>query len=309
MSQIYITGHRSPDLDSVAAAIGYAYLKNEIDPANEYVAAAAGALNKETQYVLEKTPSVHKPEIVENVDGKSIILIDHNEPGQSPEAVDKAKIIEIIDHHKIDFSYHEPIKVLIEPIGSSSSIVYKLFTQHNVTVPKELAAVMLGAVLVDTVITKSPTCTDEDREIITELAEIAGIADWEKYGMDIFKVRSDLSELTDDEIVTADYKDFSIGDKKFGIGQVETADMAVFTERKAGLLEALRKKKEEGGYHSVILFISDIINEASLFLVASDEADKVAAAFGQSIADDAFMAKVMSRKKEVAPKLMEEFAQ
>lgn len=307
MSTIYITGHRSPDLDSVAAAIAYAYLKTQIDPANEYVAAAAGELNKETAYLLEKNPAVQKPEIVENVDGKEVILIDHNEPGQSPESVDKAKILEVIDHHKLDFSYHEPIRILIEPIGSSSSIVFKLFRQHNVAVPKELAAVMLGAILVDTVITKSPTCTKEDRDIIVELAEIAGIENWEEYGMEIFKVRSDLGDLSDEAIVTADYKDFDMGGAKFGIGQVETADMSVFMNRKAGLLDALRKKKEEGGYHSVILFISDIINEESLFLVASDEAEKVAQAFGQSIAEDTFTAKVMSRKKEVVPGLMKEF--
>lgn len=309
MSTIYITGHRNPDLDSVAAAIAYAYLKAQIDPANAYIPAAAGPLNKETAYLLDKNPVIPKPEILENVDGKTVILIDHNEPGQSPESVDKAKILEIIDHHKLDFSYHEPIRILIEPIGSSSSIVYKLFKQHAIAVPKELAAVMLGAVLVDTVITKSPTCTAEDTAIIAELAEISGIANWEEYGMEIFKVRSDLNDLSDDAIVTADFKDFEVYGRKFGVGQVETADMSVFEARKAGLLSALEKKKTEGSYHSVALFISDIINEDSLFLVASDEPEKIAGAFGQTIANGEFTAKVMSRKKEVLPKLMEEFKQ
>lgn len=306
METIYVTGHKIPDLDSVAAAIAYANLKQKTDPKRTYVPASAGELNAETKYVLDRF-GIEAPEIITSIAGKPVILVDHNEKGQAIDDLEGASILEIIDHHKMDFSYGDPIRIIIEPIGSTCSVIAKMYKADDIAIPKDLAGIMLGAVLTDTVITKSPTTTQDDLHIIEELAETAGVNDWREFGMEIFEVRSSVSSLSDKEIVTADYKDFDINGRKFGIGQVETVDFSQFSDRLPGLLKALEEKRTEGAYHSVLLFISDIIKEESLFLVSSEEAEAVAGAFGKSLENNRFTAKVLSRKKEVVPSLLKVF--
>lgn len=307
METIYITGHKVPDLDSVAAAVSYAHLKQQTDPGREYIPVAAGEFNAETSYVFDKF-GVKKPDVLTSLSGKLVILVDHNEKGQATDDLEGASILEIIDHHKMDFSYGDPIRVIIEPIGSTCSVIAKMYKADGIDIPQDLAGIMLGAVLTDTVITKSPTTTEDDLNVIEELARTAEIDDWRKFGMEIFKVRSSVSSLSDKDIVTADYKDFDINGRKFGIGQVETVDISQFDDRLSGLIKALEEKRAEGDYHSVLLFISDIIKEESLFLVSSEEPDKVAIAFGKEIKDGIFTAKVLSRKKEVVPSLLKTFS-
>lgn len=308
MENIYITGHKNPDLDSVAGALAYTYLKTETDRENKYIASVVGDLNAETKHVLDKY-GFDSPELLETVAGKKVILVDHNEREQSIDDIDQAEILEIIDHHKMNFSYDEPIRIVIEPLGSSCTVIAKMFKADEVEIPENLAGIMLGAVLTDTVITKSPTTTDEDRHIIEELSKTAGVESWQDFGMEIFKVRSSVSSLSDEEIITSDYKDFDIGGMKFGIGQVETVDVSEFKDRKESMLEALERKKTDENYHSVILFISDILKEESHFLVASKEPDKIADAFGKKIEDKTFSANVLSRKKEVVPAISKKFAE
>jgi len=304
MKTICVAGHKSPDLDSIVGTIAYAHLKRAIDSENTYVPVRAGELNTETKYVLEKQ-NIETPELLTSVAGKTIILVDHNEEYQAIDGLKEAKILEVIDHHKLNFSYSDPIRIVIEPIGSSSNVIAKMFKADNVEIPKNLAAAMLAATMVDTVITKSPTTTAEDLPIIEELSRIAGIKDWKAYGMEIFKVRSSVSHLKDVDIITSDYKDFDIKGKKFGIGQVETVDISEFDDRIENLLKALQHKKGLGHYHTVILFISDIIREESHFLVASDAPDLVAAAFDKTLNENnTFTAPVLSRKKQVVPALM-----
>lgn len=307
MKTIYITGHTKPDLDSVAGAIAYAFLKQRTESDETYVPAAVGELNAETKYILGKY-NMPKPELLTSVAGKSIILVDHNEREQALPDISEATILEVIDHHKMNFSYSDPIRIIIEPLGSSCSVIAKMFKADDIPIPPDLAGVMLGAILTDTVITKSPTTTEEDKRIIGELAALAGVEDWKAYGMEIFKVRSSVSDLKDEEVITADFKDFDIGGKKFGIGQVETVDVAEFDDRIQDLLAALEEKRKKESYHSVILFISDILKEESNFLVSSEEPEKVAGAFGKELAGGTFAAKILSRKKEVVPALMKAFS-
>jgi len=305
--KIYIIGHKSPDLDSVAGAICYAELKNKLENTDKYVSAMAGEVNEETAYVLNKTGFV-KPEILNNISGKNIILIDHNELIQAADGMAEANIIEVLDHHKVDFKYGNPIAFKVLPWGASCTIVAHGFLSSNVAVSKELATLMLSAILVDTVITKSPTCTDFDKAVIEKLSQIAQIANWKEFGMEIFKVRSNVSKLSDDEIIKSDFKDFNLAAGKFGIGQVETVDLKDFANREETLLAQLEKMRVEGVYHSVILFLTDIINEGSLFLVSSSDEDKVAEALGAKLENSrVYIPGILSRKKQVAPKFNEVF--
>lgn len=306
METIYVAGHKSPDLDSVIGTIAYAYLRNKKGNGNNYVPVVAGELNAETKYILSRF-ELATPEQMKSVAGKKVVLVDHNEAYQAIDGLDEAQILEVIDHHRMNFSYSEPIRIVIEPIGSSSNVIAKIFKADDIAIPANLAGAMLGATLTDTVITKSPTTTAEDITIIQYLADVAGILNWKEYGMEIFKVRSSVSELKDEQIVLADYKDFDIGGKKFGIGQVETVDISEFDSRKEGLLKALKDIQSSGDYHSVILFLTDILEETSHFLMASEEPDRIAEAFGQINDTNSFTAPVLSRKKQVIPSLMEQF--
>ena len=306
MNTIYVAGHKSPDLDSVIGSISYAYLKSQIDNENTYQPVVIGELNNETKYILDKF-DLTAPVEMDNLSDEKVILVDHNESYQAIDGLDQAEILEIIDHHKMSFDYHTPIKIIVEPIGSSCSVIYKQFQAENVAIPKNLAGGMLAAILTDTVITKSPTTTDYDEKIIPVLAAIADIKDWRDYGMEIFRVRSSVSDKTAPEIITSDYKDFKISGHKFGIGQVETVDVSEFSDRRDELMEALQKQKNAGDYHSVILFITDIMNEESHFYVASEDADMVAKSFDQENNDGYFIAPVLSRKKQVVPQLSQFF--
>jgi manganese-dependent inorganic pyrophosphatase len=307
MEKIYIVGHKSPDLDSVAAAIAYAELAKKLNTEIEYIAASAGELNKETIYALEKF-GFAKPEILNDASGQNLILVDHNEAQQSPDGIAEAKIIEILDHHKLDFKYAEPIKITIQPWGASCSIVFAEFVKQNIAIEKNLAGLMLSAILVDTVITKSPTCTEKDKEIIAKLAEISGIADWQTFGMELFKVRASVSELSAEQIIKSDFKDFNFKAGKFGIGQVETVDLNDFASREMELLAAVNDLKKKEGYAGVVLFITDIIKEGSKFFVTADDLAKVEDALGAKLENNiVYIPGIISRKKQVAPKFMEVF--
>jgi len=303
---IHIIGHKSPDLDSVATAVCYAYLKNKIDSTNEYVAKRAGDANVETKCLFEKF-GVAMPELLSDATDKKIILVDHNEKEQTIDGSEKSEIVEIVDHHKMKFEYGRPIFIHIEPIGATCTIVFKMFKHRKVELPKELASIMLAAILVDTVITKSPTCTDRDVQAIKELSEIVGV-DYQEFGMEIFKVRADVFGLSPEEILVNDYKDFDIHGNKIGIGQIETVDLGEFDSLKESLFEAIKNKKESGDYHTVILFITDILKEGSQFLVASNEPEKFEQAFNCKLENnECYLDGILSRKKQVVPPLMEVF--
>lgn len=298
---IYIIGHKSPDLDSVVSAISYQDLKSKLDKENEYKAVVAGDLNLETKYILEKY-NIKKPTSLESLEGKKVIMVDHNEFSQALDGIEKAEIIEVIDHHKINFSYKLPINFKTANYGSTCSLIFNEYKKNKIKIEKDMAAIMLAAVLVDTVIGRSPTCTNEDIKIIEELAKIAEIDDWQEYGIEIFKVRSSVESLSANNIIKSDFKDFNLNSKKIGIGQVESVDLRVFKKRKDELLKSLDQIKKEENYHSVILFITDIINEGSLFLIVSDEKEKINHAFNIKGDSDSFYVKgIISRKKQVTP--------
>lgn len=304
---IYVIGHKSPDLDSVAAAIALADLKNKLYSTNEYVPAIAGEPNKETVYCLEKF-GFKNPEKLETLKGQKVFLVDHNEESQIQDGFAEAEIVGVIDHHKINFKCEKPIEFKNLPWGSTCTILARQYLGKKIELEKHQAGLMLAAILVDTVITKSPTCTEIDKEIIAKLAKIAGIKDWQEFGLEIFKVRGAVSEMSAEAIIKNDYKDFNFKAGKFGIGQIETVDLNEFSAREEELLAVMAKLKDEGGYHSVILFITDIIKEGSKFLVVTtDEAAMEKALKGKIVNNKIYIPGIMSRKKQVVPMMTEVF--
>jgi len=301
--KIYVIGHKSPDTDSVVSAIAYAeYLRGvgyDADPA------VAGQINPETKFVLKKF-GYHAPQILENAAGLALALVDHNEQSQMVDGGDQARIIEVIDHHKINFQWNEPIIFMSQPLGSTATIVsQRLLVADDFKMTTNLAGMLLSAILSDTVVFKSPTCTPIDRQVAKRLATIVGITDLLAFGIEVKKQKSSINGLTAAQVIHSDFKEFEAGALKFAIGQIEVVDLAEADARRSELLAELDSEIKTAGYAFAILMATDIINEGSQLLAAGDIA-VVEKAFNVKLENGSIYIKgMMSRKKDALPPLME----
>jgi len=302
----YIFGHTTPDSDSIIGAISLSYLKNQLG--EECVPSRQGDVNPETQWILEKF-GYEAPLLKTEYAGENVYLIDFMERSQSPKDIDETTILGIVDHHKLgDLKTDAPLEMWVRPVGCSNTIVKQMFDYYDIDIPKKLAGMMMCAILSDTVIFKSPTCTKEDTKACKELAQIAEIEDYKALGMEMFIVKSDVLGATPKELVTRDFKDFNMGGNTIGVGQLEVVDLSVFDEMKADLMEEMKKMKEEGNRHSVLLLLTDIMQEGSQLLVVSDAPEKIENAFGATLENgEVWLKGVMSRKKQIIPFLERQF--
>jgi manganese-dependent inorganic pyrophosphatase len=302
----YIFGHITPDSDSIVGAISLSYLKNQLG--EDCIPSRQGKINPETAFILEKF-GFEKPLLKTSYAGENVYLIDFMESSQSPSDIKEATILGIVDHHKLgDLKTDAPLEMWIRPVGCSNTIVKQMFDYFDVEIPKELAGVMMCAILSDTVIFKSPTCTKEDTKACRELAQIAGIEDYKKVGMEMFIVKSDVLNDTKRDLVLRDFKDFNMGSKKIGVGQLEVVDLTVFDSMKDELFEAMAEIKAEGNRDSLLLLLTDIMQEGSQLLVLSDDKKSVELAFNVTLEENQiWLPKVMSRKKQIIPFLEKQF--
>jgi manganese-dependent inorganic pyrophosphatase len=302
---IHVFGHKVPDTDAICSAVGFAYLLNAIG--KEAKAFRLGEPNAETKLVLERF-GVETPELLENAAGKDVWLMDHNEFEQSADGTEEANIVGVIDHHKIKFSYNKPITYIALPWGSSSTIVAKLYEIYGVEMPKHIAGCLLSAILSDTVIFKSPTTTEIDKEIAEKLAKIAGVEDMKAWGIEMFKAKSKIGEKSAREIVLNDYKVYEFDGKKFLINQVEVIDDSEVLQRKDEIIEEMQKVKEEQGLFAVLTMVTDIMKEGTTLLVVADDYAPIEKAFGKKVENNAmWLPGVMSRKKQIVPPLEKVF--
>ena len=304
---VYVVGHKIPDSDSIVGAISLAYLKSQIG--EEATPVRQGELSPETAYILEKF-GVESPELKTSFAGNSVYLIDYSDLGQAPDDIKEATILGIVDHHKLgDITTSTPLECWIRPVGCSNTIVKEMFDFHKVEIPKAIAGIMLCAILSDTVIYKSPTCTPVDKKAVEELAAIAGVEDIEALGIEMFKVKSQVAGTPVRELVLRDFKDFDMNGNKVGIGQLETVDISVFDAVKDELEADIKALKDEGARHSVLLLLTDIMKEGSELLIVSDDAELSAKAFEVASENGrAWLDGVLSRKKQVVPPLEKAFA-
>ena len=273
----YIFGHTTPDSDSIVGAISLSYLKNRLG--EECIATRQGDINPETQWILEKF-GFEAPQLKTSYAGENVYLVDFMESSQSPDDIAAATILGIVDHHKLgDLKTAGPLEMWVRPVGCSNTIVKEMFDHYNIEIPKELAGMMMCAILSDTVIFKSPTCTKVDTKACKELADIAGVEDYKALGMEMFIVKSDVLSATPRELVLRDFKDFKMDGNTIGVGQLEVVDLSVFDTMKDDLFSAMKALKEEGGRHTVLLLLTDIMQEGSQLLVLSDDTSKIENAF------------------------------
>lgn len=305
---VIVLGHKNPDTDTVTAAIAVADLLTKRGV--EAKAITQGAINPETEFVLKKF-GVAAPAVQTSVEGAKVALVDTTELTQLPDDLAKAEILYVFDHHKLgDVTTPNPLEMWVWPVGCSGTVVKAAYDFYGVAVPKDIAGIMLCAILSDTVMFKSPTCTPADKKAVEELAKIAGVTDYMSIGLEMFKVKSAVDGTPIRELVFRDYKDFNMSGKKVGIGQLEVVDLSILEPIKAQLLEECKKVKgEEGGRHSVFLLLTDIMKEGSEMLIVSDDPKVVDKAFSVTVSGTSvWLPKVMSRKKQVVPNFEKAFA-
>ncbi|MDA7793512.1 manganese-dependent inorganic pyrophosphatase [Glaciecola sp.] len=304
---MYVVGHKIPDSDSICGALAIAYLKNQIG--EHAIPTRLGDVTPETQYILDRF-GFEAPELKLSYAGEEVYIVDHTEKTQAPDDIDLATVVGVVDHHKLgDLTTSTPLECWIRPVGCSNTIVKMMYDFYQVEIPPAYAGIMMCAILSDTVIFKSPTCTTADIKCVEALAEIAGIEDYKAVGMEMFKVKSAVQDTPARDLVMRDFKDFDMHGNLVGIGQLEVIDLSVFDDIKADLAADIIKLKEEGNRHSVMLLLTDILKEGSLMLVASDDESLIAGAYDVTVEqNEVWLDGVLSRKKQVVPPLQDAFA-
>jgi len=304
----YVFGHRNPDTDAVVSAVVYAgFLKSRDE---DVEAVALGELNNETKFVLEKF-GVGAPEVKQILPkGSEVVLVDHNEEKQSVSNLSELRICEVVDHHKVNFQTAEPVNVRIEKLGSTCSVIYKIFKEVGYKISKQEASLLISGIISDTLYFRSPTTTEEDKKICAELNKVGGIKDLEKYSLKMFEVKSDLGNVDVKKMIKMDYKEFEFGGAKYGIGVIETTNPSYALGRKSEILAGLKKIKEQDCLKGILVSIIDILNEHNKTLaVGEHEAEVLRAVFnGEEIEHCVYsLGSVISRKKQIVPKLEKHF--
>lgn len=302
----YIFGHTNPDSDSIIGAISLAHLKNELK--EDCIPTRQGEISAETEFILSRFGG-KLPELKTSYAEENVYLVDFSDLSQAPKDIKKATILGIIDHHKLgDITTSMPLECWIRPIGCTNTIIYEMYKSYGVDIPKNIAGMMLCAILSDTVIFKSPTCTKIDTHACKELAKIAQIKDYKALGMEMFIVKSALKNATAYELITRDYKEFEMNGSKIGVGQLEVIDLSVFDDKKEMLLREMQKLKNKNSLHSIAILLTDIMKEGSQMLVISDDSSKFESAFDMKLIDSqVWLDGVLSRKKQIIPFLQPKF--
>jgi manganese-dependent inorganic pyrophosphatase len=236
----------------------------------------------------------------------NVILVDHNEKAQSVDGIETARILEIVDHHKFgDVETSEPLMIRAESVGCTSTIIYRLYEEANIIPDRQTAGLMLSAILSDTLIFKSPTTTKRDVEVAEKLEAIIGI-DMYEYGMDLLIAGASLADKSPLELLTMDMKEFTMGNHKTALAQVNTVDVSSVINQKEDIMKEINKMISENGYNLFMLVVTDIINKGSQILAFGDSTDLVVSAFRKPLENDMLWLKgVVSRKKQIVPVLMQ----
>ena len=311
MAKFLVFGHQNPDTDAIASSYGWAYLEREAW-GRDAEAVALGTPNEETAFALDyfgvTALRVITSAVAEGV--SQVILTDHNEFQQSIADIKEVEVAAVIDHHRVaNFETANPLYMRLEPVGSASSIVYRASKEAGITLPREVAGLLLSGLISDTLLLKSPTTHASDPQVAAELAEIAGV-NLEEYGLALLKAGTNLASKSAEELIDIDAKTFELNGNDVRVAQVNTVDINEVLERKEEIEAAISAASAANGYSDFVLMITDIVNSNSEILALGSNMDKVEAAFDFTLENNhAFLAGAVSRKKQVVPQLTESFNQ
>ena len=302
MEEVKIFGHKNPDTDTILSSLILEGLEKTLGVYN-VKAYRLGNINKETKYALDYF-GVKEPELLEEIEeGTSVMMVDHNEFSQSVKGIEKAKIIRVVDHHKIaNFETHEPLFYLAMPVGCTATILREMFKVSGIQMDNITAGLMLSAIISDTLLLKSPTCTEKDVETAKELAEIAEV-ELNTYGLAMLKAGTDLSDFTPDELINIDSKPFITNGFKYQVAQVNTASIEDVMKDKEKIEKAMNNFMEANSVDLFVLMITDIIENNSQ-IIALGKQEITEKAFNIKLDNNtAFLEGVVSRKKQVVPNI------
>ena len=302
----YVFGHRTPDSDSIVGAISLSYLKNQLG--EDCIPARQGDISAETEFILNKFDG-KLPILKTSVAGEKVYIVDDSDSLLFQDDIREATILGIVDHHKLgDLTTSTPLEMWVRPVGCSNTVIYEMYQHHGVEIPKNIAGMMMMAILSDTVIFKSPTCTKVDTKAVKELAKIAGIEDYKALGMEMFIVKSAVDDSTARELNTRDYKTFNMNGSMVGVNQLEMIDISALDDRKEEIFRDMRDMKEENGLHTMLVLLTDIMKEDSQLLYVNDDTSKIKTAFNKKLQNNqVWLDKVLSRKKQVIPFVQPQF--
>lgn len=301
--EVLIFGHKNPDTDSVCSSLVKESLNKKLGMQN-VKAARLGNINKETKYVLDYL-KINEPELIEKVEeGQEVIMVDHNEFNQSVEGIKNAKVIEVVDHHRIaNFETSEPLYYMAKPYGCTSTILFEEYKINKIDISKKEAILMASSIISDTLLLKSPTTTIHDEKALEKLETIAGI-DLKEYGLEMLKAGTDLKDFSAEELISLDAKSLDKNGIKFVIAQVNTVSIEDVLKRQEELESAINKEIEKKGLELFVLAITDILNSNSEVIAMGNKQDVIESAFGKKLENNrVFLEGVVSRKKQLLPNI------
>ncbi|EHQ6864809.1 TPA: manganese-dependent inorganic pyrophosphatase [Listeria monocytogenes] len=307
MTKTLVFGHKNPDTDTICSAISYAELKKA--QGADIEAVRLGELNSETAFVLDYF-QVTAPRLVQTVANEvsEVALVDHNERQQSVDDIDDVTVTAVVDHHRIaNFETSDPLYYRAEPVGCTTTILLKMFRENEVEVSKTVAGLMLSAIISDTLLFQSPTCTEEDKVAAQKLALIANV-DIQSYGMEMLKAGADVSKKTVAELLL-DAKEFNMNDNKVEIAQINVVDVNDVLSRRAEVEALMTQNIVDKGLDLYLFVITNILTNDSVGIAIGSKTAVVEEAYGvKFVENQAPLKGVVSRKKQVVPILTDTFA-
>ncbi|EHK4065177.1 manganese-dependent inorganic pyrophosphatase [Listeria monocytogenes] len=307
MTKTLVFGHKNPDTDTICSAISYAELKKA--QGADIEAVRLGELNSETAFVLDYF-QVTAPRLVQTVANEvsEVALVDHNERQQSVDDIDDVTVTAVVDHHRIaNFETSDPLYYRAEPLGCTTTILLKMFRENEVEVSKTVAGLMLSAIISDTLLFQSPTCTEEDKVAAQKLAQIADV-DIQSYGMEMLKAGADVSKKTVAELLL-DAKEFNMNDNKVEIAQINVVDVNDVLSRRAEVEALMTQNIVDKGLDLYLFVITNILTNDSVGIAIGSKTAVVEEAYGvKFVENQAPLKGVVSRKKQVVPILTDTFA-
>ncbi|TYW22396.1 manganese-dependent inorganic pyrophosphatase [Listeria monocytogenes] len=307
MTKTLVFGHKNPDTDTICSAISYAELKKA--QGADIEAVRLGELNSETAFVLDYF-QVTAPRLVQTVANEvsEVALVDHNERQQSVDDIDDVTVTAVVDHHRIvNFETSDPLYYRAEPVGCTTTILLKMFRENEVEVSKTVAGLMLSAIISDTLLFQSPTCTEEDKVAAQKLAQIADV-DIQSYGMEMLKAGADVSKKTVAELLL-DAKEFNMNDNKVEIAQINVVDVNDVLSRRAEVEALMTQNIVDKGLDLYLFVITNILTNDSVGIAIGSKTAVVEEAYGvKFVENQAPLKGVVSRKKQVVPILTDTFA-
>ncbi|EAC8233630.1 manganese-dependent inorganic pyrophosphatase [Listeria monocytogenes] len=307
MTKTLVFGHKNPDTDTICSAISYAELKKA--QGADIEAVRLGELNSETAFVLDYF-QVTAPRLVQTVANEvsEVALVDHNERQQSVDDIDDVTVTAVVDHHRIaNFETSDPLYYRAEPVGCTTTILLKMFRENEVEVSKTVAGLMLSAIISDTLLFQSPTCTEEDKVAAQKLAQIADV-DIQSYGMEMLKAGADVSKKTVAELLL-DAKEFNMNDNKVEIAQINVVDVNDVLSRRAEVEALMTQNIVDKGLDLYLYVITNILTNDSVGIAIGSKTAVVEEAYGVTFVENQAPLKgVVSRKKQVVPILTDTFA-